>query len=283
MTEETVAPSATHRASKTVLGALLSVAVIVIGWAGWHWGITLPRERLAAASIADVPGLQKANARTIPDLGIDLIWIPPSPAVAEPFWLGRTEITQKQWTVLMETNPSQFKGEDLPIEHVDWTEAMEFCKKLTERERTAGRLPTDYEFALPNDAQWEHACRAGTTGDYPGDINLMAWYFVNSGSKTHPIATKQPNAWGLYDMLGNVAEWCLNGVSEYPPGAPPYLIDRSVRGGSWRVAASQSSSSFHIFYSSNDRQGFVGFRVALSPISVVQKASVPIRLTPRSR
>ena len=83
----------------------------------------------------------------------------------------------------MESNASKFNGNDLPVENVNWSDAMEFCRKLTDRERAAGRLPSDYEFALPSDQQWEFACRAGTTSDYPGDIDAMAWYFVNSGAR----------------------------------------------------------------------------------------------------
>ena len=226
----------------------------------------------------NLPALQKANARTIPDLGIDLIWIPPSAAIAQPFWLGRTEITQPQWTALMESNASKFNGNDLPVENVNWSDAMEFCRKLTDRERAAGRLPSDYEFALPSDQQWEFACRAGTTSDYPGDIDAMAWYFVNSGGKTHPVGTKQPNAWGLYDMLGNVAEWCLNGISDYTYPVTPNFTSHSVRGGSWRVAASQSSSTFHILYAGGDRESFVGFRVTLSASAAAKRASIPIQV-----
>lgn len=243
-------------------------AVAFLAMTGRHWGGDIP---------ANLPVLQKANARTIPELGIDLIWIPSPADKAEPFWLGRTEVTQAQWAALMGSNASEFKGQDLPVEKVNWMDAMEFCRKLTDRERTAGRLPPNHELSLPSDEQWEFACRAGTTGDWPGDIDLMAWYFVNSGGKTHPVGTKQPNAWELYDMLGNVAEWCLNGVSPYPALGPDFT-QHSVRGGSWRIAASQSSSRFRIFYAARDRQNTVGFRVALSASAAVKRASTPIQI-----
>jgi len=229
-------------------------------------------------AVGDLPTLQKANARTIPGLGMDLIWIPSSKEAGPPFWLGRTEVTQKQWTVLMNHNFSEFKGEDLPVQNVDWNESMEFCRKLTEKERAAGRLPADYEFTLPSDAQWEFACRAGTKGDYPGNIDDLAWYFLNSGGKPHPVATKQPNAWGLYDVLGNVAEWSLSGVSLY--SGVPEMSSRSIRGGSWRIAASQASSTFRIFYSATDRENTVGLRVALSAVAVSKRAAVPLQAKP---
>lgn len=222
----------------------------------------------------NVAAPQKANARTIPNLDIDLVWIRPSDEAGAPFWLGRTEVTQKQWAMLMKHNLSEFKGDDLPVQNVDWNECMDFCRKLTDKERTAGRLPIDYEFSLPSNAQWEFACRAGGTDDYQARLSEVAWYFLNSAGQPHRVATKQPNAWGLCDMLGNVAEWCLNGVSFY--SGAPQMVARSIRGGSWRVAASQTSISFRIIYSSTDQVNTVGFRLALSPVGVVQAAQSPI-------
>ena len=108
------------------------------------------------------------------------------------FWMLETEVTQKQWKAVMGTNPSFFKGDDLPVESVSWNDCQEFCEK------TGLQLPTE--------AQWEYACRAGTTDAYAGNLDEMAWYYSNSGNKTHPVGTKKPNAWGLYDMHGNVWE-----------------------------------------------------------------------------
>lgn len=117
------------------------------------------------------------------------------------FWIMETEVTQKQWKTVMRNNPSEFKGDDLPVEKVSLVDCAEFCKKCTE-----------YGFLVqpPTEAQWEYACRAGTTEAYAGNLGDMAWFRSNSGDKTHPVRMKKPNAWGLYDMHGNVQEWCLD-------------------------------------------------------------------------
>jgi formylglycine-generating enzyme required for sulfatase activity len=106
------------------------------------------------------------------------------------YWLGQTEVTQGQWQAVIDRVPvpSFFKGSDRPVEQVGWNLVMEFCLKLTERERAAGRLPEGYTYTLPTEAQWEYACRAGTTGKYAGEIEAMAWYDTNSGAQTHPVA-----------------------------------------------------------------------------------------------
>jgi formylglycine-generating enzyme required for sulfatase activity len=94
------------------------------------------------------------------------------------------------------------------VENVSWDLAMAFCQKLTDREKAVGRLPTGYAYTLPTEAQREYACRAGTTGEFAGDLDAMAWHGANSGNTIHQVGTKQPNAWGLYDMEGNGWEWC---------------------------------------------------------------------------
>ncbi len=113
------------------------------------------------------------------------------------FWMLETEVTQKQWKAITGDNPSNFKGDDLPVEEVSWNDCQEFCRKCS-----ALGLPVQ----LPTESQWEYACRAGTTDAYAGNLDEMAWYYSNSGNKTHPVGTKKPNAWGLYDMHGNVWE-----------------------------------------------------------------------------
>ena len=145
------------------------------------------------------------------------------------------------------TNPSRFKGANLPVEQVSYDEALAFCRKVTEQERAAGRLPEGYEYTLPTEAQWEYACRAGTTGNYAGNLDAMAWYSGNSGSTTHAVGGKQANGWGLNDMHGNVWEWCLDWYGNYaggrvtdPRGASSGS-NRVGRGGGWNFSIMISS------------------------------------------
>ncbi len=168
-------------------------------------------------------------------------------------------------------------GATLPVEQVSWDDAMEFCQKLTERERAAGRLPEGYAYTLPTEAQWENACRAGTEGDYAGDLDAMAWYARNSGDKTHPVATKKPNAWGFYDMHGNVWEWCRDlYVESYDaddtidPSVGPASVgpadssDHVLRGGGWSHRASYCRSAYRYWDRPDYRGDNRGFRPALS-------------------
>src|SRR5262245_60867667 len=171
-------------------------------------------------------------------LGIEFVWIPPgrftmgSPTnepnrienegpqttvtISCGFWLGKYEVTQGEWLKLMTNNPSDCKGDlRLPVERVTWDEANEFCRQLTHLERTGGKLPPRNEYRLPTEAEWEYACRAGSTsrfsyGDDPGygKLQQYAWYLDNSGHRTHPVGEKKPNPWGLHDIHGNVWEWC---------------------------------------------------------------------------
>jgi len=253
------------------------------------------------SALASRPDREWSNAaaerarRVIPDLNLELVWIPPgsfvmgsSPEVAQHkaetpqvavtitkgFWLGRTEVTQAQYEAVMKVNPSTFKdvGPDAPVERVSWMDAMAFCGKLNERELAADRLPEGFKYTLPTEAQWEYACRAGTTDEYAGDPQSMSWYDENSGGKTHPVATKQPNAWGLYDMSGNVLEWCSDWYGDYPRGkvidpiGPESGYFRMARGGSWRVAMHVGRSASRAGGSAGRLDYTIGFRVALRAV-----------------
>ncbi len=184
--------------------------------------------------------------------------------LTRPFWIGATEVTQAQWKAVMGVNRSNFAGDDLPAEKLSWKEAEAFCKKLSEKEGV--------HYRLPSEAEWEYACRAGATGAFAGtgSIDDMGWYSSNSESKTHPVGTKQPNGWGVYDMHGNVSEWCSDIYSaDYPQGPvtdPAGAADgkyRAIRGGSWnyfaggcRCAARSSAPASYQFR-------HTGFRVVM--------------------
>lgn len=193
--------------------------------------------------------------------------------LTKDFCLGAMDVTQGQYESVMSTNPSDFKsaGQDAPVEQISWDDAMAFCQKLTERERVAGRLPTGYVFTLPTEAQWEYACRAGTTGGYAGDPAATSWYDRNSGGTTHPVGTKQPNAWGLYDMTGNVYQWCADwyanrytGGAVTDPTGPVNGSVRVLRGGGWYYDKTYCRSAYRD-YDPGYRANFIGFRVALNP------------------
>ena len=132
--------------------------------------------------------------------------------VKVPYAFGVFEVTQAQYRAVTGKNPSRFKGSNLPVTNVFWGDAREFCRKLTERERALGRISENQEYRLPTAEEWQHACRAGTTtkfytGDSEEDLARAAWYEGNSGGRPHPVGLKEPNAFGLYDMHGNVGEW----------------------------------------------------------------------------
>ena len=203
---------------------------------------------------------------------------PQEVTLTKPFWLGRTEVTQAQWEAVMGSNPSRFKGKDLPIENASWGDAQEFCKKLNGK----SLLPSGWQWALPTEAQWEFACRAGTTSDYAGNLGEMAWYDSNSGSGTHPVATRKANAWGLYDMHGNVWEWCADWYANHPGGAatdpigPSTGSARVYRGGSWSLVGSGCRSASRDWSTPGKRDYSLGFRVAAVPAGAVVAAGVAV-------
>lgn len=129
--------------------------------------------------------------------------------LTRPFLLQTTEVTQAQWETVMGKNPSVYKGTNRPVEQVTWFEVQEFIRTLNELDPGKG-------YRLPTEAEWEYACRAGARGDGPTDLDAVAWCSENSGGITHPVGLKEHNAWGLYDMLGNVAEWCSDWNGDYP-------------------------------------------------------------------
>jgi formylglycine-generating enzyme required for sulfatase activity len=184
------------------------------------------------------------------------------------FWLAESEVTQAQYRAVMGGNPSDYRGDNLPVEMVSWHDAMEFCRKLSQRE---GRT-----YSLPTEAQWEYAARAGTDtaycfGDDPSQLGEYAWYGSGTSGR-HPVKKKKPNAFGLYDMHGNVWEWCLdwyqgsyNGLGHVDPIGPSSGQSRVARGGAWHVYAGPYRSALREGYNPDARNRYrdVGFRVLL--------------------
>ena len=195
--------------------------------------------------------------------------------LTQPFELGVYEVTQEQYEAVMGKNPSKFKGPKNPVEQVSWDDVVEFCRQLSALpvEQSSG-----YVYRLPTETEWEYACRAGTMTEYSfGDGNTQlkgdyAWYRENSGKTTLPVGVKKPNPWGLYDMHGNVNEWCQDWYGDYPSGSvtdPTGAASgsrRLHRGGSWSSSSGYCRSAIRGRDTPDGRSYYLGFRVLRSSI-----------------
>ena len=190
--------------------------------------------------------------------------------LTKDFYMARYPVTQTLWQAIMGSNPSYFKGENHPVEAVSWEDVQEFITNLNER-------TGENRYRLPTEAEWEYACRSGSPGAYcfGDDESLLggyAWYNKNSDSKTHPVGGKKPNAWGLYDMHGNVFEWCQDWYGEYSPGSvtdpagPSSGTNRVGRGGSWLNVAGLCQSASRYRDVPGNRYFIIGLRLAAFPV-----------------
>jgi len=192
--------------------------------------------------------------------------------ISRPFYLGKYEVTQEQWDAVMGKNPSYFKASKNPVEGISWDDCQAFLAKLNDRSGTStGR------FCLPTEAQWEYVCRAGSIARYcfgdgaPG-LKEYAWYDANSEGKTHTVGLKRPNGWGLYDMHGNVWEWCADWYAEdyyrdspsIDPLGPASGRERVLRGGAWFYLPETCRSAYRSHFASGFRHFDLGLRVARS-------------------
>jgi len=230
-------------------------------------------------------------------IGMKLVLIPPGEftmgeggdahkvTITKAFYLGKYEVTQEEWAAVMGSNPSGFKGPKNPVEQVNWDDCQAFLKRLndmagaargTQRKRAKGKSgAVRGSYALPTEAQWEYACRAGSTGNYwfgDADAGLTeyGWYQINSENKAHPVGEKKPSAWGLYDVHGNVWEWCADWHGPYEKGSavsdstgPSSGSHRVDRGGSWIYAARNCRSAYRHDYGPGRRFYDLGLRVSL--------------------
>jgi formylglycine-generating enzyme required for sulfatase activity len=221
----------------------------------------------------------------------DIAERPVHTVTVKTFAMARYEVTQQQWQAVMGSNPSYFKGDSLPVERISWYDAIAFCNALSLRE---GLDPVyiingistvcDFDahgYRLPTEAEWEYACRCGTTTDfYSGDqmtknkgryvdpkLDEIGWYDGNAGGTTHKVGLKRPNGFGLFDITGNVFEWCWDWRGEYPgssqtnPTGPTSGDTRICRGGSWFYVPYQSRTAFRNTYSPDSSYSGVGIRV----------------------
>jgi formylglycine-generating enzyme required for sulfatase activity len=245
--------------------------------------------------VVNLPELPPANP--YPDW---LVWIPPgkfmlgSPAseqdradnegpqtevtLSRGFWMCKHETTQGEYLTIVGSNPAYFGGDtNRPVEQVSWSDATNYCARFNEQERLGGRLPAGHVYRLPTEAEWEYACRGGTTnrfsfGDDP-TYSLLgdhAWY---AGAGTHPVGSKSPNAWGLYDVHGNVWEWCLDAFAPYPGGsagdyyhAPIAGSAVIIRGGNWGESGAHCRSAMRGYSDASAKHWGIGFRLVLGPV-----------------
>ncbi len=269
-----------------------------------------PNEKATAsqnmeANKSTFDGSHTGQVRNDNGLGMKMVWLPAgrftmgSPrtendrgygedqvevTLTRGFWLGQTEVTQQQWTSLTGTEPWKGKenvreGANYAASYISWNDAVVFTKILTEQEQLAGRLPKDWQYELPTEAQWEYACRAGTStsysfGDDRSQLSDYAWYRDKEGEykegHAREVGKKKPNDFGLYDMHGNVTEWCIDIlIGKLPGGSDPRVetggnvADKTQRGGCWGSANWSCRTAYRYMNAPNFRDSQVGFRVAL--------------------
>jgi formylglycine-generating enzyme required for sulfatase activity len=268
------------RRPAALLGGILAVAALAAG--GWYVfgpprsSTTRASTRSSAPSrptVTNSVGMELASVppgrfvmgdATVPD------GRPPHPVqISRPFLIGTTEVTQAQYKLVVGDNPSQFPGDTRPVDSVTWDEANTFCEKLTARagEQSAGRL-----YRLPTEAEWEYACRAGTETAFSLGPTLPGTLANTGRSGIHatlPVGTFSPNPWGLYDVHGNVWEWCRDwyGTQQFAvskatdPTGPQAGTRRVARGGSWETEPAECRSASRGAFAPDERSTTLGFRV----------------------
>jgi formylglycine-generating enzyme required for sulfatase activity len=257
-----------------------------------------------------LPGPEDGINYSPPYFDIPLVWIQPEPfklgsPISEPrrlpnedsptlvtfdynYWIGEKEVTQEAYEHIMGVNPSEFRGNDLPVDSVSWIDATQFCQRLTEFERNAGRLPDGYVYRLPTEAEWEYAARANTStpfsfgpaadpsmGNFHGSYSATGEIAGKSAEDrygTLPVGSFSPNPFGLFDVHGNIAEWVLDRFWDRHPGGSVlnfYNNSRgrgySIRGGSWRDSADRVRTAAREGAPGRTSRNSIGFRVAIAP------------------
>jgi len=259
----------------------------------------LPNSVNSEIILPQATGPEKGKNYVVPKSGPEMVWLEPgrfnmgSPVdeqgrdpdenprhevtLSNGFWIGKFEITQNQYRAIKRRNPSHFQGGDNPVEKVSWNDAIAYCERLTKRHQM--EIPAGYTFRLPTEAEWEYACRAGTTskfsfGNNDSELGDYGWFLDTSNFETHPGGRKNPNPWGLYDMHGNVWEWCMDPyldsyVDRNPSGrsAEDAFSERVFRGGGWSYLSEDCRSANRDWGKPSLKNSDLGFRIVLGPSS----------------
>jgi formylglycine-generating enzyme required for sulfatase activity len=208
--------------------------------------------------------------------------------ISRGFWLGKYPVLQVEYDYVTNRNPSRHRAPRRPVENVSWADARRFCAELTDREYQAFNLPDGYEYRLPTEAEWEYAARGGAAAEatvFAGSTSVakVAWYGANSGGRTRVVGMKQPNELGLYDMSGNVWEWCWDWYRTDFYGSGPTVdpvsakasAGRVIRGGSWMSPAGATRVAARNGCWPYNPDGDTGFRVCLGPTLPTMSAETP--------
>ena len=273
---------------RIILGVLLAAMIVIICSCKKDNAPGPASQAQPSPAVNPLPSNPQQGTVWKNSIGMKLVWIPPGEfemgsdhgesnekpihtvKISKGYYMGIYEVTQEQYQEVMGTNPSHFKGDHLPVETVSWNDAVKFCENLTQKEGKTYRLPTE--------AEWEYACRAGTTskysfGDSESQLVYYAWCSQNSGMKTHPVGTRKPNAWGLYDMHGNVWEFCQDWYAKdwYSKGPAENPLNerygdntsRVIRGGHWGTHAYTCGVADRPYNYPTGRYSGIGFRLVL--------------------
>jgi formylglycine-generating enzyme required for sulfatase activity/serine/threonine protein kinase len=246
-----------------------------------EWGATFTEPvRGISIEMVEVPAGEFLMGSPNSEAGRYSVEGPQHKVTVSSFYMGKYEVTQAQWSAVatalpkvnidLKPGPSHFTDDNIPVEQVSWEEAREFCERIS--------LAIGKAYRLPTEAEWEYACRATTTGSYAGDLGAMGWCTDNSGAKTHRVGVKRPNGFGLYDLYGNVWEWCIDTWHENYYGAATDGTawtsgdsGRVLRGGSWLTIARDCRSAFRARKAPDNPNSLIGFRVVASGYHTVSK------------
>lgn len=277
--------SASHAKTNFAIIALLLSATAVVGLAQLPRANTAP-PKFAPTSLVMLPNGVKLEMVVLPPgtflmgsvasvgvnggghlvigAGADMDEDQHKVTLTREFQIGKYPVTQRQWQAVMSNNPSHFSscGLDCPVEMVSWDDCHQFLAKLNAQLPGGG-------FRLPTEAEWEYAARAGDEGATYGNLDEIGWWVGNAGASTHPVGQKKPNAFGLYDMIGNVEEWVQDGYGEYPSASVSDPINndnrshRVIRGCSSNYPPAENCrSAFRMVSSPTERNAYLGFRLA---------------------